>query len=130
MTGFYCSVQIRSHFAKTIFTNQSRNTVFLKAEFAPIFINKCVKYFDTVVRGFLQILIQSPLFKNETESENNYPPALERCLLNGLLKLPSHNAREITRVKIYMLNLYPDKVVCIVSYDSHGDTILVFQTSI
>ena len=50
--------------------------------------------------------------------------------VGGLLKLPSHNAREITRVKIYMLNWYPDKVVCIVSYDSHGDTILVFQTSI
>ena len=33
--------------------------------------------------------------------------------VGGLLKLPSHNAREITRVKINMLNWYPDKVVAL-----------------
>ena len=53
MTGFYCcwsrkvckyiplSVADRHHFARTIFTNQSRNTVFLKVEFAPIFKQMC-----------------------------------------------------------------------------------------
>ena len=86
----------RRHFAKTIFTNQSRNTVFLKVEFAPIF-KQCVIYFDSLkdtLRGFVQIFIQSPLFKNETESENNYPGV-------GGLSLCAHNAREITRVNIF-----------------------------
>ena len=94
----HLSVVDRRHFAKTIFTNQSRNTVFLKVEFAPIFKQKCVIYFDSLkdtLRGFLQILTQSPLFKNETESENNYPGV-------GGLSLCAHiDAREITRVNIF-----------------------------
>ena len=94
----HLSVVDRRHFAKTIFTNQSKNLFSQKLNLHR-FLNKCVIYFDSLkdtLRGFLQILIQSPLFKNETESENNYPG-----VGGGGLSLCAHNARELTRVNIF-----------------------------
>ena len=87
----HLSVVDRRHFAKTIFTNQKQKHLNLHR-----FLNKCVIYFDSLkdtLRGFLQILIQSPLFKKETESENNYPGVGGG---GGGLSLCAQNAREIT----------------------------------